>query len=158
MLLSQKVGVFVKQAAIVLVILVLITSVSLMFAGKTDQALIYDRMEAFLKAYNSGDMKGVLACLDAKTRNTYQATLNIGDELIGLTGFNVGISDMFSLGVGLTSDDVMKLNNLKISFQSDTQATVRAIMHYRDLEQEYSENISFNLVKEDGDWYINGGC
>lgn len=146
-----------KQAAIVLAVIVLITCIGLVLGGKTDEGLIYDRMEAFVKAYNSGDMKGVLACLDAKTRNTYQATLNIGDELIGLTGFKVGLSDMFSLGVGLTKEDVMRLNNVKISFKSETYATVNATMYYHDLEREYSENISFELVKENGDWFIYGG-
>ena len=50
--------------------------------GKSDEELIRDRMNTFLTAYNSGDLQGVLQCMDAKTRNTYQSALNIGNVLI----------------------------------------------------------------------------
>ena len=56
--------------------------------GKSDEELIRDRMNTFLTAYNSGDLQGVLQCMDAKTRNTYQSALNIGNVLIprGVSG------------------------------------------------------------------------
>ena len=34
--------------------------------GKSDEELILDRMNTFLTAYNSGDLQGVLQCMDAK--------------------------------------------------------------------------------------------
>lgn len=114
-------------------------------------------MNNFLAAYNSGDMDKVLECLDSKTRNTYTAAMNITGGLIGLTGFEVSISDLFGLGVGIMSDgDVLKLEQMDITIQSDTKATVSTTMHYKDYETSYSETVKFTLVKEDGDWYICG--
>ncbi|MGM9640151.1 MAG: hypothetical protein ACI3V3_02155 [Faecousia sp.] len=124
---------------------------------KSDQKLIEDRIESFLKAYNAGDLEAVLECLDAKTRNTYRSAFGIGNALIGMTGFGGSLSDMFGLGVGLMSDrDVMQLRDLEIVVTSPSEATVRATMYYNnDLEHSSSQKVQLTLVKEDGDWFIH---
>ena len=43
----------------------------------TTEELIKERIEQFVTAYNDGDMETVLDCLDAKTRNAFQAMLNL---------------------------------------------------------------------------------
>lgn len=146
-----------KKGISVLLVTIIFISLCSGCESKSNEEMIQDRMNAFLSAYNSGDMQGAISCLDAKTRNTYQAALNIGNSLIGLTGFSVGIEDLFGLGVGLSGNgDVLKLDDMKISIKSDTKATVTATMQYQDLEKSYSQNVSFTLVKENGDWYICG--
>ena len=123
--------------------------------GKSDEELIRDRMNAFLTAYNSGDLQGVLHCMDAKTRNTYQSALNIGNVLVGLSGVSIGLEDLFGLGVGLmTEGDLLEFENMEISIRSDTKATVTVTMSYNEPGASYSEDVRFTLVKENGDWFI----
>ena len=124
--------------------------------AKSDETLIEDRVNTFLTAYNSGDMEEVIACFDAKTRNTYKAAMNIGNGLIGMTGFDVGIADLFGLGVALMSDeDVLKLDDMEISIISDNRAIVQGPLSYRENQKSYSGTVKLLLVKENGDWYIS---
>lgn len=146
-----------KKVVSMLLILALFAFIFCGCESKSDEMMIADRMNTFLKAYNTGDLEGALACLDAKTRNTYQAALNVGNQLIGLTGFSADISDLFSLGIGLSGTEcALMLENLTITGKSDTQAVVSATLTYQDGQSSYGEEVSFTLVKEDGDWYIRG--
>ena len=121
---------------------------------KTDEQKIEDRMNDFLKAYNSGDFNGALESFDSKTRNTYKSVMNIGNALIGLTGFGVDVSDLFTLGVSLSEGDLLQFDELQITFLSDTKATVSTIMYYQGYQESYSKKVQFTLIKEDNDWYI----
>ena len=76
--------------------------------AKRNEALITERIETFLTAYNAGDMEAVLECLDAKSRNAFQATLNLLGGLAGAaTGVGIDLSDLFSLGVSTAQGDFM---------------------------------------------------
>lgn len=129
-----------------------------MLAGcqlRSDEALIRDRMEEFRDAYNSGDMEALLDCFDRRTRNTYRSALNVGNALIGLTGFSVGIEDLFSLGVGVMAEgDVMAFGEMEIELLSDTKAQVTVELTYQDVEYSDTYTATFKLVKEDNDWFI----
>ena len=82
---------------------------------KTDADLIEERIDAFLSAYNSGDMDGVIACMDKKSGNELRAAMNVIGALGGaLLGVNLSLSDLFSLGIGMSDDDYMKLEISKI--------------------------------------------
>ena len=142
--------------SIILVIGILATILSAC-VFKSDQELIEDRMNAFLKAYNSGDLDAVLECLDAKARNTYKSAMGIGTGLLGLTGFSTSFSNLFGLSIGLIQGgDALRLENMEIKINSDSYAIVKATMYYQDLEQSYSEDVRIKLIKEDGDWFICG--
>lgn len=123
---------------------------------KSDEQKIEDRMNDFLKSYNAGDMNGVLDSFDAKTRNTYKAAMNVGNSLIGLTGFGIDMSDMFSLGIALSEGDALQFDDMQITIVSDTKATVRVTFRYQNIQESYTQKAKFTLVKEDNDWYING--
>ncbi len=119
---------------------------------KSDEELIEDRISTFLSAYNAGDMEGVLECLDEKTRNMYQGMMNIAQ---GLGGKGFGVSDLFAVGVGVTSDgDLLSVDILDIQFESEEKATVLTVLTYRDKYQEASDRTVFTMIKEDGDWFI----
>lgn len=139
--------------------LLILSAIAFSFFGcatKSDETMIEDRMNAFVKAYNAGDMEGILACLDAKTRNTYKAALNVGNTLIGMTGFSVDISDLFSLGIGLVGEgELLTFDNMTISKVSDTQAEISVALYYQDAQSTHSQQFSVAMVKEDGDWYIH---
>lgn len=130
--------------------------VSLLLAGcflvKSDEDMIRDRLKDFSISVNSGDLEGVLKCFDAKTRNTYQAVLNVGDKLSDKAGFGLGFSNLWSLattlqGVSLTFSD------LEISVIGD-EATVFGTMAYSQDGESGIREVSIPMVKEKGDWYV----
>ena len=133
--------------------------ISTLLAGcdlRSDEQKIQDRLDDFLSAYNSGDFEKVLDCFDARTRNTYKAAFNIGGSLLGgITGLDIGFAVLFGLGVGLMSDgDILRLDNVQIEFVSDSRALVTATLHYQDYETSSSQDMQFNLIKEDNEWFI----
>lgn len=119
---------------------------------KTNEELIKERIETFLTAYNTGDMDTVLACLETKTRNTFQATLNLlGGLAGGLTGVDVDMSDLFSLGIATSDGDFMELEITDINITDETNATVTTQM---DLAGTGTQTIYFVMVYENDGWYI----
>ncbi len=119
---------------------------------KSDNELIEERVEAFLTAYNAGDMDTVLECLDAKKRNALEAMLNIFGGLAGsYAGFDINMKDLFSLGVNISEDDVMKLEITDIKISSKKKAIAKAEMELYGK----SEFVYFVLVYEENDWYIS---
>lgn len=150
------------KRSILLIILVLVLTAALILlssflfkALKTDEDLIADRIDSFLKAYNSGDMNKVFENLDSKTRNTYGALLNVGNMLIGKTGYGVSLSDIFSISVGFISeDDILTVSDLKITIESETKATAKCVLSYSDKLTSKKEEAVFKLIKEDKDWFI----
>ena len=121
-------------------------------ATKTNEELIEERITAFLTAYNNGDMEGTMACLTTKNRNEMQALLDLlGGLSEALTGFSIDLSDLFSLGVAMESDDYMKLNIQKIEIENSLSAVATATM---ELANEGEEAIYFIMAYENGGWYI----
>lgn len=119
----------------------------------TNEELIIERIETFLTAYNDGDMEVVLECLDAKTRNAFQAMLNILGGLAGnAAGFNIDLSDLFSLGVSTTSGDFMQLEVTDITVINSANATATTKMF---LTGAGTQIIYFEMVYEHNGWYIH---
>ncbi len=119
----------------------------------TNEELITERIETFLTAYNTGDMETVLECLDAKTRNAFQAMLNLLGGLAGsAAGFNIDLSDLFSLGVSTTSGDFMELEITDITVIDSANAFATATM---DLTDTGTQIIYFEMVYENNGWYIH---
>lgn len=143
-----------RVVTFLLVIAVILAAAQLGGFLRSDEKKIEDRMNAFLQAYNSGDLSEALESFDAKTRNTYKSILNVGNTLIGLTGVEIDITDLFTLGVALNEGQILRFDEMEIAFQSDTKATVSTTMHYQDMQSTYSQKVKFTLTKENGDWYI----
>lgn len=144
-----------KILAVFMVLLLCLSFLSACTSPKSDEELIESRINTFLKAYNSGDMDAVLECLDAKTKNTYKSAMNIGNALIGKTGFDISLSDMFSIGVGILSDeDILSISNMAVSIIDDNNATVDVTLGYRDKMTDTLEKAVFTMIKEDNDWFI----
>ncbi len=119
----------------------------------TNEELIENRITTFVTAYNDGDMEAVLECLDAKTRNAFQAMLNLLGGLAGsAAGFNIDLSDLFSLGVGITSDDFMQLEVTDITVIDSANAIATTTM---DLTGAGKQTIYFIMVYENDGWYIH---
>lgn len=143
---------------IIAISIALLLTFSLCGCGfKSDEEMIEDRMNSFQSAYNTGDMEGVLECFDAKTRNTYKSALNVGSALIGITGFNVNMADLFGLGIAvMDEDELLHFDEMEISVISDNRAKVTVTTYYRGDDSGNSSQTTFTLVKESGDWYIAG--
>lgn len=119
----------------------------------TNEELITERIETFLTAYNTGEMEAVLECLDAKTRNAFQAMLNlIGGIAGGLMGVNIDLSDLFSLGVSITSGDFMELEITDITVIDSANAIAKTTMN---LPSAVTQTIYFVMIYENSGWYIH---
>ena len=119
----------------------------------TNEALIAERIETFLTAYNMGDMDTVLECLDAKTRNAFQAMLNLLGGLAGsAAGFDIDLKDLFSLGVSTTQGDFMGLEIRDINVIDSSNAVATTTMN---LTGAGVQTIYFEMVYENNGWYIH---
>lgn len=120
----------------------------------TNEELIAKKINKFLTAYNTGDMDEVLKCLDAKTRNEFQALMNIlGGIAGGLLGFDISLSDFFALGISIAEEDFMKLEITDITIIDASNAVVTTKMDM--IGDEESTTIYFEMVYEDDGWYIH---
>lgn len=130
--------------------------VFLFCACQNDETRIANRVDEMIAAFNSGDMEGVLDCYDAKTRNANKALLEIGNGLFGMTGLEIGLTELFGLTVGLVSDgDLLVIDDMQISIDSNgTKATVELTLNYKDVSNEDTVYQQLTMVKENGDWYI----
>ena len=118
----------------------------------SDEDQIKARIETFLTAYNTGDMDKVLECLDAKTRNAFEAWLNILGAVAGkYTGIDIDLSDLFSLGVNTTKGDFMGLTINSINIIDTKNAVVNTTMTLSG----QTMTIYFKMLRENGGWYIN---
>ena len=118
----------------------------------SDEDQIKARIETFLTAYNTGDMDTVLECLDAKTRNAFEAWLNILGAVAGkYTGIDIDLSDLFSLGVNTTKGDFMGLTINSINITDTKNAVVTTTMTLSG----QTMTIYFKMLRENGGWYIN---
>ena len=142
---------------------------------KSDEELIAERVGAFLNAYNNGDMDGVLACMDDKTRNMMKASMNVAGGIFGgLTGFNFNTSDLFALGMGIWDDGALFLNitdinildkeNAVVTTEVDLEKTMEAVENQFgqwidvssiEMLNEYTIEIYFTMVYENDGWYIS---
>lgn len=140
---------------IALVLIIVVALGCFASCGEKDdlaQKLIIMRINSFTSAYNSGDMDKVLECLDAKTRNTCQATFNLLGGLAGsFAGFDIDLSDLFSLGISTAEGDYMDLTINNVDVEDSSNATVTATMHLNGVKQK----INFIMVYEDNGWYIH---
>ncbi len=119
----------------------------------TNEQQIKERIEKFSTAYNQGDMDAVLECLDAKSRNAMNAMLNLVGGIAGsLTGVDIDLRDLFSLGIYISSDDFMKLQIGKITVTDSKNAVATTTM---DLTGAGVGTIYFYMVYENGGWYIH---
>lgn len=143
---------------IVALLLTVVFAVCFLFGckKKTDEELVRERIDTFVTAYNDGDFEGVLACFDAKTRNTLEATFNVMGGLVGgLTGFSFDLGDLFTLGVALMGDggEVLAIEVSEVSVDGE-QAVAKGQMGFADIGSSSVEVVYVILVKEEEDWFI----
>ncbi len=128
---------------------------------KSDEDLINERIEEFVSSYNNGDMEAVMECFDQRTKSLLGATVGIGEALIGgAAGFDVSMSDMFGLGAGLNEGDMMKLRDVQFTVPDGAEkvsvdAVITMSISFMGQSQSNSSSVQFEMVKEDGDWFIS---
>ena len=124
---------------------------------KSDNEMINSRISEFLSAYNDGDFEATVNCFDKKTRRQINATFNVTGSLLGsVTGVNIDLSDMFSLGIATSSeDDFLSIEISRIVMQSSEKATLIGTMSFSGVGSEQSDTVFIVMVKESDDWYIN---
>ena len=136
----------------------LLSGCSNLIVLKNDNELIEDRINQFVKVYNDGDYNGILECMEPKVRNMYKSMSNIGEAVIGKSGLDIGLSDIFGVAVGMSSSgDLINIGEIKISNISDSRAEAKTTLSYNSDNNfgNVSQEVCFVMVKEDNDWFIN---
>ena len=127
-----------------------------LFAPKSDEELIRERVKDFESALNTGDIDAALECMDAKSRNAYNAVFNIGESILGyFIGFDIDMSDVFALAIGLNSGDMFSMKVYNVNITSDTTATVYLTATVQMAGEVETEDTTLDMVKEKGGWYID---
>lgn len=143
----------IRLVSLILVTALLLSCFSACKNQPTNDELIENRINSFVEAYNNGDMDALLSHLDAKSSNTLEATLNLAGGLAGgLTGFDLELSDLFSLGIGTYSSDFMNLEIIEINYIDSTNAFATTTV---ELAGSKAKTIQFVMVYENDGWYIN---
>ena len=148
-----------KKRIVSIVLAILSCVIFLVGCGvlRSDTEKIEDRIEKFEKNYNNGDFEALLENLTAKEREKYQALFNIMGSLAGgMLGFDIDLSDMFSLGIATQEDAWMAIKIKEIQFADETTAFAQCEMGYVYQYGTVSDifEVYFYLQKEDGDWYV----
>ena len=150
-----------KYLRVIIIIALLSTLLTscLSFTPKTDEQLIRERIDAFITAYNTGDIEDCLACLDAKSRNAIKSASSlIGGIGFGVGSFSFGINplDLFGLAVANASEgDLFNLQITDIEIENDNQATVSAEISYNGKYGSMEDpHCTVIMTKEHGDWFI----
>lgn len=135
-------------------------SCDLLSKPKSDEQLIDERIDQFLRAFNTGDFEGVLACMDAKSRRAAQSAINIGEGILDMLDYGgIKLADLFGLSVGLSENDEVVGIQIYSAEIGETTATLLAHMTYRQTfmgaSQSYKEDWKIEMLKEEGDWFIH---
>ncbi len=144
---------------IILAIAAIVTVMTVAGCGgkKTDEELITERIESFVEAYNNGDMEEAIECMDSKSRNALESAMNMANALIGKTGFDISMGDLFGLAVSMSESELLKIDDISITYISDENADVSAGLSYNDKitgTANFEEQIIIKMKKEKSDWFI----
>lgn len=147
-----------KALAVFAVIIGIAAGVYFEFFSKTDVDKICDTLEKFETAYEKGDIKECLACLDSKGRNGLTGAASLGGSLAGLFGMDLGsnaISSLFGVAVA-TQNPKLHFDVKEIRFTNDEHAKVTAILTSSGLyaTKDTAEKVTFEMVKEGSGWYM----
>ena len=125
---------------------------------KTDEEIIIERIESFEESYNNGDLEGFVENFSAKERRRLQAELSIANTLLGsLLGFQLDLSDLFSLGIGMQDADWLDVEVQEVKIKEDS-ALVKTNWKY--VEETFGGTslqeceMYFSMSKEDSDWFV----
>lgn len=127
-----------------------------MLDTRTDEEKIRERIEEFSTALNTGDSDGLLDCLDATSRNMYNAVFNITEGIMGgLIGFSINIKDLFALAIGLSGGGMFVMEVQEVQITSDKTASVTVLATVNINGETETELIPLEMVKEKNDWFIS---
>ncbi len=137
----------------VIVCTIFLSGCSLFNFLKSDEKKIEERIESFEKNYNNGDFEGVVECLTAKERSMIEAEMKIASALMGsLIGFDLPLSSLFSIGVGIHDGDYIRIALGEIKMTGSRTATADGVITIEPNREKLA--ICFYMVKEEDDWFI----
>lgn len=142
-----------KIISVVLVLSIIGVGIYFVASHKSDEDKIVERLETFETAYASGDMDGCLDCLDSKSRNALKGIGKVGSAL----GYGVGdlFSGLFSLGVATQDEQVkFKVKEIKYVDKIHAEVTAEVWLSKDNLYDESTSVETFEMVKEENDWYL----
>lgn len=140
-----------KVGCLFLVIAIIAVCVFL-FPQKSNEEQIEATIENFIKAYNQGDFEKAIEYLDAKSRNAMQGYMNLLEGVLGkYAGFEIDMSDLFSMGIAIKQGDAMsvKISDIRVTGESNAVAVGHMDLYNKDTP------IYFIMTREDGKWLIS---
>ena len=134
----------------------LLCSCNLLSKPLSDEEMIENRIDRFLRSYNTGDLEGVLSCMDAKTRKAFQSAINIGQGIAGMLGAGgISLSDLFGLSVGMSeNDELLGVEIYSIKIENESADVIVKMTYAYNGGATHEENALFEMLKEDDDWFI----
>lgn len=147
-----------KTVVSITILVGIATAVYFFFFSKTDVEKICDTLEKFETAYEQGDITKCLSCLDSKGRNGLTGAASLGGSIAGMFGVDLGsnaVGNLFGVAVA-AQNPKLHFEVKEIIFTDDEHAKVSAILHSSGLyaTKDTSEKVSFEMVKEDSDWFM----
>lgn len=147
-----------KTVVSITILVGIVAAVCFFFFSKTDVEKICDTIEKFETAYEQGDITKCLSCLDSKGRNGLTGAASLGGSIAGMFGFDLGsnaVGNLFGVAVA-AQNPKLHFEVKEIIFTDEEHAKVSAILHSIGLyaTKDASEKVSFEMVKEDSDWFI----
>lgn len=143
-------------AILLLVMSIILTSGCNLF--KTDEQLIIERLDSFTTSYNAGDIDGAIESFDTKTKTLAQSMLGIGNALLGgIIGIDLDLKDLFGLSAAFSGCDMIEISNMdNLTIDAETATVdVTLTMNEPINGTSVTEDVTFYLVKENGDWFIS---
>ena len=123
----------------------------------SDEEMIENRIDQFLRCYNTGDLEGILKCLDVKTRKGIESAINISEGLAGMLGVGgISFSDLFGYGVGISeSDELLGVEIYSMEIDEKSADVIVKMSYALTDNAKHEENALFEMRKENGDWFIH---
>jgi len=153
---NQTPGASKKSPAKKIIAALLVVAVAVaafLFFFRSDEQLIRARFDTLATAYNEGNVNKLVSCFDHRTQSELKAVIRLTSSVLG-----VDISDLYTVLVGLSPE---------IAALTGEDATVTITVHAIRISGRTasvdttfsvggeSDDVTFSMVKEGLQWYIN---
>lgn len=110
----------------------------------TDEELVEESVSHFLHAFNRGTADEMMSCFSSAERERLGGQ-NIADVLWVAIAIGLGVENV---------GDTARLTDITVSVYREDMASAYAKLSYTGDSGDYTGQVLFSLVKENGGWYV----
>lgn len=133
-----------RKALTLFLTICLLTLTSCSSSQATDEELIEKSVRHFLHSFNEGSADEMLSCFSTAERERL-AEDNIADVLWVAIAIGLGVENV---------GDTAELTDITIAVYRDDMANADAKLSYKSDKGDYTGQVLFELVKENGTWLV----